>query len=452
MALAIGSALVLLPALPASAAVAISGPVDLGSATPFGVLAGSAVPNTGATTITGDLGVSPGAVITGFPPGLVLGSVRVADATALQAKTDLTTAYNVAASLTPTQSGLTELANLSLVPGVYSGQALLLGGDLTLSGTADSVWVFQSATSLVTGSASRILLTGGATSCNVFWQVGSSATLGANSAFVGTVLADQSITATANAVVQGRLLARAGAVTLDGNRIVQPANCNPAPPAVTVSPTITSPAPTAAASVGTPYASTIIASGTPVVSYRVSSGSLPAGIALDATSGVVAGTPTAAGSYTFTVTASNGTAPDASSAYTIVVAAAAAIPPAVVDPPGADAPPAESPIVALPGAGLPGELPAAAPGAAVPGAAVPGAVDPGAVVPGTVVPGQAAGASAVAAGGPTADANTAQRAAAARRLAVTGSDPLPLVVVGLGLFALGLALRARSSRTRAEQY
>jgi len=447
MALAIGSALVLLPALPASAAVAISGPVDLGSATPFGVLAGSSVDNSLLSVVTGDLGLSPGTAITGFPPGVVLGAINATDATALQAKTDLTTAYNVAASLTPAQSGLSELANLSLVPGVYSGQALLLGGDLTLSGTADSVWVFQSATSLVTGAASRILLTGGATSCNVFWQVGSSATLGANSAFVGTVLADQSITATANAVVQGRLLARAGAVTLTGNRIVQPTNCNPAPPAVTVSPTITSPAPTAAASVGTPYASTIIASGTPVVSYRVSSGSLPTGIALDATSGVVAGTPTTAGSYTFTVTASNGTAPDASSAYTIVVAAAAAIPPAVVVPPGADAPPAGSPIVALPGAGLPGELPAAAPGAAVPGA-----VDPAAVVPGLVVLGQAAGASAVAAGGPTADASAAQRPAAARRLAVTGSDPLPLVVVGLGLFALGLALRARSSRTRAEQY
>ncbi len=178
----------------ASAATVIDGPIDLGTAATYGVLGASAVTNTGPTVVNGDLGLSPGTSIAGFgaaPNGTVNGTVHQTDAAATQAQQDTTTAYNVAASLTPVQTGLTELNGLSLTPGVYSGGALALAdaGELTLAGSAESVWVFQTASELTIGSGSRIIITGGASSCNVFWQVGSSATLGTAAQFQGTVLA-----------------------------------------------------------------------------------------------------------------------------------------------------------------------------------------------------------------------------------------------------------------------
>jgi hypothetical protein len=360
VALSLGLGLAVLPALAASAATTIDGPVNLGTATSFGVLGASTVTNTGPSTITGDLGVSPGTSITGFPPGLVLGSTNPTNALAVQAQSDLTTAYNVAASLSPTSSGFTELAGLSLTPGVYSGEALSLTGDLTLAGTAESVWVFQASSTLVTGSASRILLTGGASSCNVFWQVSSSATLGTASEFVGTIMANQSITATTAATVEGRLLASVGAVTLDSNVITQPAGCDDATDTVvTTSPSITSAAPTATAVAGTPYSSTVTASGSPVVTYTVTSGALPTGLTLNPTTGEITGTPTTPGTYVFTVTASNGALPDAAVEYTITVAppTAPGVPPVVtVAAVGANAPELAAtgtellPMVALSGA------------------------------------------------------------------------------------------------------
>ncbi len=195
----------------ASAATVIDGPVDLGTAATYGVLGASAVTNTGPTVVNGELGVSPGTSITGFgaaPNGVVTGTVHQTDAAAAQAQQDTTTAYDVAASLTPTRTGLTELNGLSLTPGVYSGGALQLAdtGALTLAGSAESVWVFQAASTLTIGSGTRITITGGASSCNVFWQVGSSATIGTGAQFQGTVLAQQSVTATTGATVQGRLL------------------------------------------------------------------------------------------------------------------------------------------------------------------------------------------------------------------------------------------------------
>ena len=195
------------------------------------MLGSTTVTDAGVSTISGDVGqgdvgVSPGSAITGIlPVNVTTGTIHLTDAPAGLAQNDLTTAYNVAASLSPKESGITELGGRTLVPGVYSGGHLQVTGDLTLSGSADSVWVFQAASTLKTASGSHILLTGGATSCNVFWQVGSSATLGSGSQFVGTVMAKQAITAVTTATIRGRLLASNAAVTLDSNVITAPLGC-----------------------------------------------------------------------------------------------------------------------------------------------------------------------------------------------------------------------------------
>ncbi|MDO8384721.1 MAG: ice-binding family protein [Microbacterium sp.] len=303
----------------------IDGPVGLGTAETFAVLAGSTVTNAlnPTTVVTGDLGISPGTSFTGgtVPFFIQTGTQHLADSVANQAKDDLTTAYNTAASLTPTRAGLAELSGLGpLTPGVYSGGELSLTGDLVLDGAAESVWVFQAASTLTVASDIAVTVTGGASVCNVFWQVGTSATIGSNADFVGTVMADQSITAVTGAEVDGRLLARTGAVTLDTNRVTRPTGCSATGGAVTTSPTITSAGPTAGTA-GTPYSYTVTASGTPTPTYTITGGTLPTGLGLDATSGVISGTPTTPGTYTFTVTASNGTSADASATYTVVIAA-----------------------------------------------------------------------------------------------------------------------------------
>jgi len=310
----------------ASAATVIDGPVNLGTAATYGVLGASAVTNTGPSVVNGDLGLSPGTSIRGFggaPNGSVNGTTHQTDADAAQAQRDTTTAYDVAASLSPTQTGLTELNGLSLSPGVYSGGALALAdnGALTLAGSADSVWVFQAASTLTIGSASRITITGGASSCNVFWQVGSSASVGTGAQFQGTVLAQQSVTATTGATVQGRLLARTGAVTLDTNTITASTGC-PAPgtPSETTAPVITSGAPTTATA-GTPYSYAVTATGTPTPTYTATG--LPAGLTINGTTGVISSTPTTTGSSTVTITASNGTTPNDTQTVVITVQPAA---------------------------------------------------------------------------------------------------------------------------------
>ncbi|MET4639313.1 ice-binding family protein [Mycetocola sp. 2940] len=343
--------LLLVSAAPAQAAVVLDGPVGLGSAATFGVLGASTVTNTGPSVIEGNVGVSGGTAIEGFPPGIVVGGVfHSADAEAAQAQSDLTTAYNVAASLTPVQTGLGELAGLSLTPGVYSGGELSLNGDLTLAGSAESVWVFQAASTLTAGSSSRITMTGDASACNVFWQVGSSATLGSESQFVGTIMANASITAVTGADITGRLLADTGAVTLDSNVITAPTGCDAGSNEVSTSPTITSEAPPSA-TVGANYSFTATASGTPAPTFSVTTGALPAGLALDGATGVISGVPTTAGPSTFTLTVSNGTAPDATATYTLVTAPAAVVPPVTpVVPPAVPAVPAVPVAVAPPGA------------------------------------------------------------------------------------------------------
>lgn len=350
----------------ANAATTIDGPIDLGTAAPFAVLAASTVTNTGPSVLTGDVGLSPGTSITGFPPAVVTGTVHATDAVAALAQNDLTTAYNVAASLTPIATGLGDLTGSSPTPGVYSGGELSVTGALNLAGTAESVWVFQAASTLTIGSGAIITMSGGASACNVFWQVGSSATLNPGAQFIGTVMADASITAQTAATITGRLLARTGAVTLDTNTITVPTGCNTPPGTVTSSPEITSTAPPAG-TVGTDYSHTVTASGTPTPTYTVTSGALPAGLTLDSTTGVISGRPTTPGTSAFAITASNGIAPDSTVNYSITIAAPAA---AVVAPlPGSVGGPAEEDRLADSGLEV-GPAPAVAVGAVMLGVAL----------------------------------------------------------------------------------
>ena len=201
--------------------------VPLGTADSFAVLAGSTITNTGATVVNGNLGLSPGSAVTGFPPGVVNGAQHVADGVALQAKADLITAYIDAAGQGPAIPVTADLGGQTLTPGVYnSPTTLALTGVLTLDALGDpnAVFIFQAGSTLTTASASSVNLIGGAQSRNVYWQVGSSATLGTNSLFRGSILALTSITLTTGATADGRVLALNGAVTLDTNGITLPLN------------------------------------------------------------------------------------------------------------------------------------------------------------------------------------------------------------------------------------
>jgi hypothetical protein len=217
--LAVAACVLSLAGGPAQAA---EGSVGLGTAGSFAVLAGTTVTNTGPSVISGDVGVSPGTAVTGFAPVEVTnGTIHRADAVAAKAQSDTTIAYNDAAGRTTSETVTADLAGQNLSPGVYTGPTLALNGTLTLDahGDPNAVYVFKAGSTLKTGSGSAVLLVNGADPCNVFWQVGSSATLGTTTSFAGTVLALASITAKTNATVAGRLLARNGAVTLDTNTI-----------------------------------------------------------------------------------------------------------------------------------------------------------------------------------------------------------------------------------------
>jgi hypothetical protein len=227
---------------------AASHPVGLGRADPFAVLAGAGVTNTGPTVVNGDLGTCPTPAITGFPPGIVNGEIHANDAVACGAQDDLTIAYNDAAGRAPdtTFAGPTDLGGQTVMAGVFNTPtSFAITGTLTLNGGGDpdAVFIFQAGSTLITADNSTVMLTNGAQACNVFWQVGSSATLGVNSTFVGTILALTSITANTGAEVQGRLLARNGAVTLDSNEITRP-ECALPPTTTTLPPTTTTLPPT----------------------------------------------------------------------------------------------------------------------------------------------------------------------------------------------------------------
>src|ERR1700693_1455156 len=201
--------------------------VPLGAADTFAILGASTVTNTGATIITGDLGLSPGSSVTGFPPGVVLnGAIHISDALANQAHADALTAYTKLAGETPT-ANLTgiNLGSLTLTPGVYRfNSSAQLTGTLTLNntGTPNAPFHFLIGSTLTTASNSLVTLLGGPDP-NIFWQVGSSATIGIGSRFVGSIVALTSITLTTGASLDGRALAINGAVTLDTNNIQAPA-------------------------------------------------------------------------------------------------------------------------------------------------------------------------------------------------------------------------------------
>jgi hypothetical protein len=207
-------------------ATAAQATISLGSAAKFAVLAATSVTSTGATTVNGHLGVSPGTAVTG--------SLRVSEVvhgggrTAAQAQGDLTAAYDAAvgrAAGALTVAG--NLGGLTLTPGLYKSSSSLeiSSGDLTLDarGDTNAVFIFQMGSTLTTTAGRQVILSGGAKAANIFWQVGSSATLGTASVFKGSILASTSITVTTGAAVEGRLLARTAAVTLDTATITLPA-------------------------------------------------------------------------------------------------------------------------------------------------------------------------------------------------------------------------------------
>lgn len=273
---------------PGGAAHAASVPsVALATSADYAVLGATTVTNTGNTVLDGSLGLSPGGSISGFPPGLVLppSTTDTANAVALQAQSDLTAAYVDAAGRPVTATTTADLANLTLQAGVYAGpakSALGLTGPLVLDGAGDldAVFIFQTDSTLITGSGSTVSLVNGAQECNVFWQVGSSATLGTASVFAGNVMALASITVNNGATVHGRALARNGAVTLDNDTFTRP-TC-----AVVSSGATTTAVPTTTSSVpGTTSTST-----TPTTT-----GTPPGDVTVATTTGGTSGVPSATG-------------------------------------------------------------------------------------------------------------------------------------------------------------
>jgi hypothetical protein len=263
-------------------------PPSLSSAYNFAVLAGSGITNTGPTTIRGDVGSFPTTTQTGFASVVLTGVNHGGDAVTQAAKDSLTAAYLEAASRGPASPVVADLGGQNLPPGVYNAATSLgLTGALTLTGSADDVWIFQAGSTLTTGPASSVVLAGGAQACNVYWQVGSSATLDAATSFKGTILALTSITLVTGASIDGRALARNGAVTMDTNRITR-SDCAVVEPPVVVSTVAPTASPTAGAtSTPTPLA----AAATPVAAAAT-----PAAAA--ATPAPAAATPLPAGQVT----------------------------------------------------------------------------------------------------------------------------------------------------------
>ncbi|MCU1234846.1 MAG: hypothetical protein JWP63_2813 [Candidatus Solibacter sp.] len=278
-------------------------PVPLGTTSSFAVLGGSTVTNTGNTVVNGNLGVSPGTAVTGFPPGVVTGgSIHSADAVALQAQSDLTAAYNDAAGrVCPGPPLAGDIGGTTLLPGVYCSipsSSLGITGTLTLNGNgnANAVFIIQVGSTLTTATNnSTVSLIGGAQASNVFWQVGSSATLGTTTVFNGTIMALASVTVNTGAVLNGRALARNGAVTLAGNVITAPgaSGVGAGTPAVTCA--------FPSGLIGLPYSSSLGATGgTPPYTFSITAGGLPPGLTLSSSTGAISGTPTTAGNFQYT--------------------------------------------------------------------------------------------------------------------------------------------------------
>jgi hypothetical protein len=296
----------------------------LGTVQSFAVLGASTVTNTGPSVITGDLGVSPGTAVTGFPPGVVVGgSIHAADAVALQAQTDAITAYNdLAGQACNTTYGVpTDLGGQTLVPGVYCfSSSAAITGALTLNagGDPNAVFIFKVASTLITASDASVVLINGAEQCQVFWQVGSSATLGTSTSFIGTVIALASVTLDTNATMFGRAIGLNGAVTLDSNAVSVPSCSGPpanSPPVLsesfstptivaggdsTLTITITNPNDTAA-TITSPFTDSLPSGVTVVGSATTTSGGTVTAPVGGSSVSVAGGTIPANGSVTITV-------------------------------------------------------------------------------------------------------------------------------------------------------
>jgi hypothetical protein len=281
-------------------------PVPLGTAGSFAVLAGAGVTNTGNTVVNGNLGTSPTLAVVGFPPGIVInGSIYTgAGSLAGTAQGDLTAAYNNAAGRAcpgPVLLGGADIGGRTFLPGVYCDSSSVgITGTVTLNGNGNpnAVFIFQIGSTLITAANnSNVNLIGGAQAANVFWQVGSSATLGTSTTFNGTILALHAITVNTGAVLNGRALARTDSVTLQGNAVTLPATPPPGGGAGPLSVTCSYPS----GQVGVAYSSFLVATGgRPAYSYSIAGGSLPTGLTLNPSTGAITGTPTAAGTFSDT--------------------------------------------------------------------------------------------------------------------------------------------------------
>ncbi|MDD4624401.1 MAG: ice-binding family protein [Bacilli bacterium] len=214
------SLMLILPILTVSALTTI----NQGTTKDFAVLAGSTITNTGSSTINGDIGLYPGTSLINKEGITLDGTIHLTDSVADVAKNDLTTAYNQVSGLLPVSRIATQLGGQTLKPGIYDSAdgTFNITGTLILDAEGDSnaIFIFKTSSTLITATSSKISLINNAQHCNVYWKVGSSATLGTNSSFVGHIYALSSITATTGAKIQGQLLARDGAVTLDSNTII----------------------------------------------------------------------------------------------------------------------------------------------------------------------------------------------------------------------------------------
>lgn len=332
----------------------------LGAVESYAVLAAAGVTNTGPTKLTGNLGTHPTAAVTGFfgttaneGPGTVTGQVHQADANALSARTALTTAYNNAAGQ-PTDFAVgVELGGKSLVAGVYASGTFGItagAGFLTLTGSSSDIWIFKAASTLITGASSEVHLSGGAQACNVFWQVGSSATLGASSTFQGIILSNTSISVGNSAVVAGRLLAGAvadsGAVTLDNDTIAIP-TCALPPAAATATPTAT---PTATLAPATATAAAATATAIAATATAAAPTATPTATLAPATATAVAATATAIAATATAIAPATATG---------IAATATAIAPTATTAPETTIPeaPIETPVIVSPTPAMPIALP-----------------------------------------------------------------------------------------------
>lgn len=308
--------------LPGHTSAAIVPTVGLATAAGFSVLADATITNTGPSTISRSVGVHAGSAVVGLDATNVLppATIEVTTGAALQAKIDLTAAYTDAANR-PVDVTLVgpELTGLVLAPGVYSGPSkspLQLSGSLVLDGQGDpaAVFVFQTDSSLTTMSGSSVSFVNGASACNVFWQVGSSAVLGSGSVFVGTVMALTSITVATGASIDGRVLARNGAVTLDDVTIGGPSCVPSTAPSPTTAPAATS------APVTTPAATEPTATAPSATAPSAPNTAPPGGA-----STVTAATPARGAGGTLPRTGSGGRGPSLIAAMALSVGAAAVV-------------------------------------------------------------------------------------------------------------------------------